>query len=146
MRSGIDSEAGFSLPELLVTIVIVGIAFTAILGGMIAMITVSDMHRKQATADTLARDAAESVKDSKVAYVPCADVNSYFPAMPNGASITRVEYWNGATPAPAAPYSVTFASCPPPGKSADQGLQRITIAASSGGVIETVQVLKRSTS
>jgi prepilin-type N-terminal cleavage/methylation domain-containing protein len=136
-----DPEAGFSLVEILVTIVIVGMAFTAILGGMITSITVSDLHRNQATADTLARNAAESVKDSNVPYVPCAGPNAYAPALPSGTSITKVEYWNGAAPTPATSYAVTFSpSCPPQ----DQGLQRITITASSGGATETVQVLKRN--
>ena len=75
MRPGLrlHSEAGFSLAEVLMTVVIVGITFTAILGGLATAITVSDYHRKQATADTLARDAAEWVKNSvTTVYVSCA--------------------------------------------------------------------------
>lgn len=123
--------------EILVTIVIMGLTFTAILGGMITSITVSDLHRNQATADTLARNAAESVKG--VAYVPCPATY----AVPSGTSITLIEYWYGTAPTPSSPYAVDKmfkTPCPPQ----DQDLlQRITIAASSGGVTETVQVLKR---
>jgi hypothetical protein len=82
------------------------------------------------------------LKNVKVAYAPCADTNTipYISALPSGASITKVEYWNAA--APAASYPVTFtSSCPP-----DNGLQRITIAATSGGVTEWVQILKGKSS
>lgn len=133
--------------EILVTIVIMGVAFTAILGGMVTSITVSAAHRDQATADTIARNAAESVKDPKLAYSPCATTDSYASAMPAGSTITKVEYWDGAAPAPTASYAVTFStSCPPPSKTLDQGLQRITITASSRTATETVQVLKRERS
>lgn len=145
-RQRTDSEAGFSLPEVLVTIVIVGIAFTALLGGMITSITVSDLHRKQATADTVVRDAAEWVKDLEQTYKSCAvptGANSYsLPPAPSGyaVSVTSVEYWDGnvATSDP-----LTFvSSCPSP----DWGLQRITLVASSsdGRASETVQILKRA--
>jgi prepilin-type N-terminal cleavage/methylation domain-containing protein len=141
-RGRFAADAGFSLAEILVAIVIVGIVFSAILGGLMTSITASALQRKQAAADALARDAAESLKNVKVAYAPCADTNTipYISALPSGASITKVEYWNAA--APAASYPVTFtSSCPP-----DNGLQRITIAATSGGVTEWVQILKGKSS
>ncbi|MDP9301138.1 MAG: type II secretion system GspH family protein, partial [Actinomycetota bacterium] len=60
----LDAEEGFSLAEVLVTIVIVGVTFAALLGGLMTSISVSSLHRKQATADAVARSAAEWVKDS----------------------------------------------------------------------------------
>lgn len=134
------SEAGFSLPEILITIAIVGIAFVAILGGMFTSITVSDFHRKEATADTLARDAAEWVKDPGQTYIPCAGPNSY--TLPLGAtgyavSVSNIAYWNGTSSNP-----ISFvSSCPSP----DQGLQRITIVAASsdGRASQTVTIVKR---
>jgi prepilin-type N-terminal cleavage/methylation domain-containing protein len=143
------SEAGFSLAEIVITIAIVGITFTAILGGMITAITVSSQHRKQATADTVARSAAEWIKDpAQNAYVNCAGTGSYSLSgltVPTGyaVSVTAVQYWNGTVPSGAA-YQPTFQSgCP----SSDQGLQRITISATapSSSATETVQVLKRAT-
>jgi prepilin-type N-terminal cleavage/methylation domain-containing protein len=147
-RPRAGSEAGFSLAEILVTIAIVGITFTALLGGMVATITVSSLHRKQATADTVARDGAEWVKDStKNPYSPCAGAGTYgFTGLvvPNGYSVTvtSIEYWNGTAPVAGTLYSPAYqSSCPGP----DAGLQRITIAATSsdGQATETVQVLKR---
>lgn len=146
----LGSEAGFSLAEIVITIAIVGITFTAILGGMITAITVSSQHRKQATADTLVRSAAEWVKDpARNAYVNCAGVNTYSLSgvtVPSGysVSINSVQYWNGTAPA-GATYQPAFQSgCP----STDPGLQRVTISATapSGAATETVQILKRATS
>lgn len=142
-----SSDDGFSLPEILITIAIVGIAFAAILGGMVTSIVVSDLHRKQATADALARSAAEAVKDHAVAYVDCAGPDAYrdaLPAAPAGYSvqIQQIRYWNGPTPTAGAPYSPVFqTSCPSP----DQGMQLIAIVASSrdGRATETVEVVKR---
>jgi prepilin-type N-terminal cleavage/methylation domain-containing protein len=138
------SEAGFSLPEILLTILIVGIGFGAILGGMMTSITVSDLHRKQATADTVLRDAAERVKDPGQAYKPCATTsgpNSYnVPSAPSGyaVSVSSVEYWDGTSSNP-----LTFvSSCPSP----DKGIQRVTVVAASsdGRANETVTIVKRT--
>jgi len=149
-RQGIDSEEGFSLAEILVTIAIVGITFTAILGGLMTSIRVSALQRTEATADTLARSAAEWVKDSvHNHYVGCADVGTYSLAAlpkPSGYSvvINKVEYWDGIAPPVGATYLLAShiqTSCPSP----DRGLQRITIVATSadGDSTETVQILKR---
>jgi type II secretory pathway pseudopilin PulG len=134
-----SSEGGFSLPEILLIVFIVGVAFAAILGGMITSITVSAMHRKEATADTVVRDAAERLKDRGQAYQPCAGTGSYalLPAPPGySVSVSDVQYWDGASSDP-----VTFgSSCPSP----DKGMQLITVAASSGQVHETVTIVKRT--
>jgi prepilin-type N-terminal cleavage/methylation domain-containing protein len=144
------SEDGYSLAEILVTIVIVGIAFSAVLGGLFTSIASSAYQRKQATADTLARDAAELVKNNAAnPYVNCAGVSTYsMPSPPPGFQVfirvspPGVEYWKGS-PIGSGPYAVDTdfqSSCPP-----DIGLQRITIQARSndGQALETVQVLKR---
>ena len=143
------SEEGFSLAEILVTIAIVAITFTAILGGLMTSITASALQRTEASADTVARSAAEWVKDSRHnLYAPCAGLNTYSLSglsVPSGFSvtITKVEYWNwNQQPVPAS-YSPPFqSSCPSP----DKGLQRITIRATSsdGQATETVQIIKRS--
>lgn len=116
-----------------------GIAFTAILGGMVTSITVSDLHRKQTTADTAVRDAAEWVKDLQQTYKAGAGPSSYsLPPVPSGyaVSVTSVECWDGTSSDP-----LVFVSC-----ATDNGLQRITIVATSsdGSATETVQILKRA--
>ena len=155
-RAWINSESGFSLAEILVTVAIVGITFAAILGGMLVSVTVSSQHRKHATADAVARSAAEWVKDGAAngnPYKPCASptgMNSYSLSglpVPSGFSvtITKVEWWNGGAVTVGSSYSPAFVSPPSSCPSPDKGLQRITIVASSsdGQATETVQILKR---
>jgi prepilin-type N-terminal cleavage/methylation domain-containing protein len=145
-RHDIASDAGFSLVEIVITIAIVGVTFTAILGGLFASITVSALQRKEATADTIARSAAEVVKDSgQNAYANCAGPGAYPLAglsVPSGfsVSITNVAYWDGH-PVPAGNTVQFVSACP----GADPGMQRITISATSsdGQATETVQVIKR---
>lgn len=153
-RPAVHRDEGFSLAEILVTIVIVGITFTAILGGLMTSIRVSDLQRTEATADAVARSAAELVKDSiKTPYVNCAGAGAYSlvgltPQPGYSAAITSVEYWNGAAPAATGTYTLAShiqSACPASG---DTGLQRITIVATSsdGQAAETVQIMKRKVS
>jgi prepilin-type N-terminal cleavage/methylation domain-containing protein len=145
-RHDIRSDAGFSLVEIVITIAIVGVTFSAILGGLFASITVSALQQKEAAADTVARSAAEVVKDSgHNPYRNCAPQGHYSLtglSVPSGFSvqITNVEYWDGQPVPPGG--AVGFQpNCP----SSDAGIQRITIAAASsdGQATETVQVIKR---
>ena len=86
-------DAGVSLVELMVTIIILGLAATVLVGGMGTAILASDGHRKAATADTVARDYGEALK--------------LFVAQRTGVN------WCSTTP-----YAVTFT--PPAGYSASQ--------------------------
>jgi prepilin-type N-terminal cleavage/methylation domain-containing protein len=145
-----ESEAGFSLAEILVTIVIVGIGFSAVLGGLFTSIASSAYQRKQATADSLARDAAELIKDNLANhYVDCPatySLSALTQAIPPGYQVSppSVEYWSGSAIG-SGHYTVDTnfqSSCPSP----DNGLQRITIEVRSTdgqSVDERVQVLKR---
>jgi prepilin-type N-terminal cleavage/methylation domain-containing protein len=149
---GVHAEDGFSLVEVLVTIVIVSVTFSALLGGLVTTITVSSLHRKQATADSVARSAAEWIKDGvQTPYQDCAGVGTYsLSALPHpagySAAIQSVEYWDGAATIAGTPYALDShlgPSCPGSG---DKGMQRITIhvASADGQVSETVQVVKRT--
>lgn len=148
-RQSMTSEEAFSLAEILITIAIVGITFTAILGGMLVSITASAQQRKQATADAVARSAAEWVKDSvQNPYQPCAHANTYSMSglsVPSGFSvgIRSIDYWSwNQQPVPASYVTGFQLSCPTP----DNGLQRITIdvTSSDGQATETVQIIKRA--
>ena len=150
-------EVGFSLPELLVTIVIVGITFVAILSGLRTTIAVSASHRTQATTDSVARSAAEWVKDNtQTPYrTTCGGPAMYqdklhnMPGPPQyTATIQTIQYWDGAS----APATGTYTLSPTSPShilqacsGSDKGLQWITIKASSpdGQTSETVQVIKR---
>jgi prepilin-type N-terminal cleavage/methylation domain-containing protein len=146
----VNSEDGFSLAELLVTIVLVSVTFVAILTGLMTTIRVSASHRTQATTDAVVRSAAEWVKDmSHNPYRTTCNGPAMYSlnglAMPTGysATIRRVEYWDGATPGATGTYTPAFGPCPAGG---DKGLQRITITATSsdGQATETVQIMKRA--
>jgi prepilin-type N-terminal cleavage/methylation domain-containing protein len=76
-------ETGLTLIEVLVTVVILGIAFVTVVGGMAVSIAGSDMHRKQAASQTVLRNLAEFMK----AY-------EYVSACPNATEE------GGATPPP----------------------------------------------
>lgn len=130
-------QRGETLVEILVTIAVVGITLTGILGGIALAVSSSGDQQGRATAETVLRDEAEALANASVAYVPCATTSSYQPSYtpPAGwsASITTVRYWDAKTPAG------WLASCPAP----DAGLQRLTLTATDGRVTETVDVLKR---
>ena len=139
------TEAGETLVELLVTIVIMGIAFTGVLAGLGMAAVSSGVHREAATGETLVRDAAETLLDPAVAYVPCATTASYGLkglTIPKGYAIAvrEVGYWDGQNPAR---YPTALATCP----SADNGVQRLTIAVTSTdarAATESVEIIKRS--
>ena len=143
-RHRLHDEQGFSLVEVLITVVIVGIAFAAILGGMVTSIVVSDVHRKQASSDALARSAAEALKDQAVAYVPCAGPSAYASALPTApsgytVSIQSIRYWQwNLDPANQGTFEPT---CSP-----DRGAELISIVARStdGRATETLEFIKRS--
>lgn len=127
-------ERGETLVELLVAMAILGIAVVAIVAGLATSVLVSDVHRKQAEAGVLVRDYAAALQaavvTSQAGYVSCGTPASYAPSVPavaatglsipSGytASVTRVQYWNGAG----------FASSCAAG---DLGLQQLTLQVSS---------------
>lgn len=128
-------EAGSTLVEVLVAVVILGTAFAAILGGMSTSSIASDLHRKQATAETVLRSLAEWVKAQPYDDDCPAGYSTSGLRVPSGyeVAITGVQYWSGDNPA-------TFSSC-----LVDRGLQLVSLQARStdGRATEAVQVLKR---
>ena len=139
-----QGESGDTLVEVLMAVVIMGIAFVGLLAGLGTAIRLSATHRGQSSADVVLVSAAESVKSQT--YVPCPGLttSSYNPTLgvtlPSGWSasnvtITSVKGWNGSA----------FGTFP----ATDLDLQLITIRATSPdnqASVETVDVVKRDPS
>lgn len=109
-------DAGESLVELLVTVVILGIATAGIAAALLTAGKASTLHRQQALTQNALRSWAEQV--GAAAYTDCATaagISAPNPALPTGltASVTGVQYWNGTS---------FVASC-----GTDTGLQKVTL-------------------
>jgi len=115
-------DAGETLVELLITVAVLGIAVTAIVGGLMVAVDASSLHRNQAQAQHLLRDWAETVSGvgdtGGYAYAACpaAPAAPAAPALPAGfgAAVSRVENWSGTG---------WVTSCPSP----DLGVRRLTL-------------------
>lgn len=138
-------DAGFSLVEVLISLVIIGICFAGLLGGMGTSIVASSIHRAQADGHALIVSAAESLKDDARNPFSC-DVSTYDVTSgvvpPSGWATSDVTllagsvehgYWDGSS----------FASEPICGAGTD--LQRITLQVTSpdGRATEELTVFKR---
>lgn len=109
-------DAGETLTELLVTVVILGIATAGLSGALLTVGKVSQMHRQQVLAQAAVRAWAEQV--SVATYTACATaaaIPAPSPALPAGfaATVPAVRYWDGAAFA---------ATC-----TDDSGVQRVTL-------------------
>lgn len=127
-----DSEAGFTLVELLLAVGILGISGVALIGGMMTSIQVSDLGRRQAEGQGEVRAYAEAVAGA--AYANCAASYSTFYSPPSGYTATMtVAYWDGT--------SAFTSTC-----GTDSGLQRVTltVSATDGRGSETVAIAKRA--
>jgi prepilin-type N-terminal cleavage/methylation domain-containing protein len=147
-RRATRSEAGVTLIELMVTISIIGIAFTALLAALMGVFTFGDQHRKAAVGETLVRRYADNVNNAT--YVNCATASSYSaalaPAPPTdyAVAITAIEYWNGDA---TATFGTSQSGCV---SATDKGIQRITVrvtgTVSTGSIPSEVVILKRNPS
>jgi len=138
-------DAGESLLELLIAIMIIGIGVTAILAAVLMTVDASSLDRRQIDAQALLRSWGEYAvaQTTDATYTPCATTATYDPAgapsawsytspapppglgaLPGGFTphVTKVEYWNAAT-------KTFVAAC-----GVDSGVQRValtmTVAAS----------------
>lgn len=126
-RTSPRDDAGETLIELLVAVVVIGIATTAVLGGLVVAVDSSALARNESRVQAALRSWAEQLSavgdTGAYRYVPCA-APSAFPApdvVPSGftATVTAVEYWTG---------SAWTATC-----GTDAGVQRVTLRVTAPG-------------
>lgn len=150
------NDAGETLIELIVAVVIMGIAVAAVVGGIATSIMMSDIHHKQATAGASVRDYAETIETfvRGGGYVSCATPTAYTPAnvgytAPSGytAAITALAYWQDSTTTPTQSTPAFYATCPTKtnGVAGDSGLQQLSLKVSSadGRATEKLTVVLR---
>lgn len=129
-------DGGFTLIEMLIVVMLLGLGFVAVLGGMATSMIASTLHRDQAQAETEVRRYAEVMKAQPYA---CSYGTVFTPTAtgPNGAPYTA-----------AAPVVVGFldaaggaASCgatPTPTQ-----VVQVSVTSADGKATETIRVLKR---
>ena len=133
-------EAGYTLSEVLVALIITAVAIVAIIGSVGSSIVVSRAHRDIVTSDASVRRYAEQLIASP--YVPCATTGAYPPmaGTPVGytVSISAIEYADADAAAPT--FGATCAVNP------THESERITIVARRTGanVAQTLQIVKRA--
>jgi Tfp pilus assembly protein PilV len=133
------SEAGFSLIEAVIAMLILATAVVALMGGLGTSIVASDAHRKTVTTDAAVRSWAESIQAAT--WVSCAQVGTpYGPpqVLSNKftAIVTLVQYGT--------PTGVGFGSQCTPGAVTDT-VQAMTLVvrATDGRGVSKLQIVKR---
>ncbi|MFJ6051567.1 type II secretion system protein [Streptomyces sp. NPDC092307] len=126
-------EEGETLVEVLVAVVLIGVAFVTILGGIGTAIISSARQQQVTSADSVIRNAAEKVLGAP--YVSCAG-GYETPTPPAGYTVTvTIEHWDGV--------GAFGRSCP----TADTGVQKVTLTVHSTGPHPvrdaTLEVVKR---
>lgn len=138
------SDAGSTLVEVLVSLVILSLAGLAILAGLQLSVTTSDIHRKQVSGGAHVRGYAERIEaylDTTGNYVACASPSDYAPAKvgfiePPGhqARVVAVDPLAGDG-------SVISDGC----SANDRGVQRLqlTVNSADGRAAETLTIVVR---
>jgi prepilin-type N-terminal cleavage/methylation domain-containing protein len=131
-------QDGYTLTEVLVAVVILSVAVTAVVGALGTSIFSSRVHRNLVTGDAAVRAYAAQI--AAAGYVSCATPASY-PAMTNApagitVTITSVAYFNGT-----ATGSNFGSTC-----GTDQGAQQITVVANptTAGGQQSLTFVKRA--
>jgi Tfp pilus assembly protein PilV len=136
-------ERGETLVEILLTLIVMAIGLTAIVGALTGSVIASDAHRGMATSEVIVRQYGEAIKTKAIqatSYGACPTTTDLAPQFtpPAGwtAQITQVELWvpdpanfpNGDWSAPdiATGCDRHFTTCGNPISACDAGLQRVT--------------------
>jgi type II secretory pathway pseudopilin PulG len=140
-----DRDRGETLLELIIAIAILGVCVVAIGSGIAMSITISVLHRNQATAQDALHNYAETLQGS---YVACT--GSTVPGYGQSLDRHTPRFVPSNWPAPTAvveywlPGSAAFSTTCPPG--GDTGLQQVALtqADATGKVSESLVVDIRS--
>lgn len=119
-----SGDAGETLIELLISLMILGITVAAIIAGLGTGIVTTTIHRKNTVAGDFLRDYAEKVKGT--GYVECATATAYSAtalgmSVPAGYTVTASapKFWDDG------PMAFTSACAP------DPGLQQVVLGVTS---------------
>jgi type II secretory pathway pseudopilin PulG len=126
-------DRGETLLELIISIAIIGLGVTSILGAVMAATGSSTLDQRQVQAQSRLKSWAEKLNTA--GYVDCATTSSYptyltfagqtspAPALPNGftAGYVTVQSWNGTG------FVATTPSCTAGVGGTDQGVQRVQL-------------------
>jgi prepilin-type N-terminal cleavage/methylation domain-containing protein len=137
-------DAGYTLSEVLIAVVILSVALSALVTALGSAIFVSRVHRNIATSDSVVRVYAEQILAT--AYKPCAISYPAVTNQPAGftATIVSIEYGDALTGAnPTQTFAMSLATCQTSG---DNGVERITIQAHpiGGPGQQSLQIVKRN--
>jgi prepilin-type N-terminal cleavage/methylation domain-containing protein len=152
--AGPNHESGFSLIEVLISIVIMGITMTALLGAFATQIKGAGLHRDESNAGAVLTSAAEKIQAA--AYLACeaTPLNSYRTAartvlLPNDwttkgltttatVDVTAVKSWSG---------SAFVSTCSPDPTDTSDLLQlelvTVVVKGPGTGTAETLDIVKR---
>jgi type II secretory pathway pseudopilin PulG len=122
-------ESGESLVEVLVAIVILGVAGVAVLAGLQMGVTASDIHRKDTTGGAYVRNFAEAIEQHVATggYQPCATQGAYqVPAVTSSLNLPA-----GFTATQDAADSVDATGVAAAGCVTDTGVQLVTLHVAS---------------
>jgi len=143
-RPGWVDDRGETLVEVLVAVVILGVAGVAVVAGLQMSVAASDIHRKETTGGAYARSYAEAIQEYVAAghYAPCAASGDYAPSTVG---------FSGALPAGYTASQAAAKRVPPDGGPAgvcsgnDTGVQQVqvTVASNDGRASEKLVLLLR---
>jgi prepilin-type N-terminal cleavage/methylation domain-containing protein len=130
------SQEGFTLVEVMVTVLIMSIAFVTILEGEAVFFHSTTIRHSTARLDTAARNYTTSLNNA--AYVNCA-ASYAVAADPGTSAAVAIDYWNGnATPAA----FTNRATCLAGGEQGAQRMQ-ITMTDTVTGQTDQLTMVKR---
>jgi prepilin-type N-terminal cleavage/methylation domain-containing protein len=130
------SQAGFTLVELMVTVLIMSIAFVTILEGEAVFMHSTTIRHATASLDAATRSYATALNNAS--YVDCAASYASAPAAGTTAAVT-IDYWNGDT----SPASFgNRAACLANGEAGAQRL-RLTLTDTATSQTDQLTIVKR---